>query len=74
MAVHNVVPSNYSLSDMMATYMRCWFLNEAFVDINSTTPEILLSLPVDATITMNQVVSTITQAYHNQSEHIPGWL
>ena len=74
MAIHNAVPSNYSLSDMMATYMRHRFLNEAFLDINSTPPDILLSLLVDATIAMNQVVSTITQAYHNRSEHIPGYL
>jgi len=65
MASANAVLSNYTLSDMMASYMQCCFLNEAFPDLNSPTPETLLSLPVDATVAMNQIVSTITQAYHN---------
>jgi len=70
MAGANAVPSNYTLSDIMASYMRRRFLNEAFPDLNSPTPETLLSLPVDATVAMNQIVSTITQAYHNRSEPI----
>jgi len=70
MASANAVPSNYTLSDIMASYMRHHFLNEAFPDLNSPTPETLLSLLVDATVAMNQIVSTITQAYHNQSEPI----
>ena len=45
-------------------------VTEAFPDLNSPTPETLLSLPVDATVAMNQIVSTITQAYHNRSEPI----
>jgi len=70
MAGANAVPSNYTLSDIMASYMQCRFLNEAFPDLNSPTLETFLSLPVDATVAMNQIVSTITQAYHNRSEPI----
>ena len=63
----NTVPSNYTLSDIMATYMRHWFLNDAFPEMNAPPLDTLLSLLVDATVGMNQVVSILTQAFHNQS-------
>jgi len=66
----NAMPSSYSLSDMMTSYMWGHFLNEAFPELNSPPLATLLSLPVDATLGMNQMVSIIRQAYHNQSGSI----
>ena len=66
----NAVPSNYTLSDIMATYMRRRFLNETLPELSAPAPETLLSLLVDVTVGMNQVVSIMTQAFQNQGEFI----
>ena len=59
----NAMPSNYTLSDIMATYMRHQFLNETLPEINAPALDTLFSMPVDVTVGMNQVVSIMTQAF-----------